>query len=440
MAGRRQSHRQLKKAAPSHNDQSPARKDMQTNERSLSHDSTVEGETRKEEGAEDMLDRRILGSLLERNNTVEASVIHADERLSELGVKRIGPQSSNQELRRINRMCSNISEDYLSDYGDQERHWNDFWLYEPKNEEEAILGLERAHQLGIRTTIRGSGHSMNGSSLPTNGGLLILTTSLNKVVIYPSGEVDVGAGVQVLIVDEFIRRFGLCLPVVNDGGAPAPTIGGFICAGGFGVSSNEYGGFWNHVSSVRCWIPGKGTVTMCRGEDSFWNLFGCGKPEGVILSATLTTLGNYTGNRISSHLDFQYVEHPRRIWFTFLAPEKKTSALRRAIIRLDKELEPYWQGLPPYEYIINGNGAPIPPGFFPNHHGSLAAIGVWGLMTEKGNENIHAIIKKIRKFTEQETYVRRYWQSELGIESPHSWQNSDTTVDGNQRGYIQAQT
>jgi hypothetical protein len=366
----------------------------------------------------------------EKSRETEICVPHPDDTLRKLGVKRISQRSGRQEIGRLNRMCSIESEDYLTDYGNQKKQWSDFWLCEPKTEEEAVLCLERASELGIRTTIRGSGHSMNGSSLPKTEGLLLLTTGLNRVVICPTGEIDVGAGAQVLVVDEYIQKFGLRLPVVNDGGQPAPTVGGFICAGGFGVSSKAYGGFWNHVNTVRFWERNKGVRTIGKDQDSFWKLCGCGKPDGMILSAKLRTLGRYKGGGNEDRIDFRYVEHPRRIWFTFLAPVKKTSLLRRAVIRLDRDLKEYWLGLPPYEYLILENGSQIPFCFFPNYKGSLVAIGIWGEVSGKTEGDLRAIIERVSEFTEKATYARRYWQSELCTHTPYGGASSIRSMDG----------
>ena len=403
----------------------------QMEDRLLDQDATPNRTTEQETGTKGRQGKYNSGRQ-SNNKEEEMRILHTDKTLKKLGVKKIGRQSDRKELERINRMCSSICEEYLTDYGNQKRQWDDFWLYEPKTEEDAILSLERANQLGIEITIRGSGHSMNGSSLPKSDGLLLLTTGLNKVLICPTGEVDVGAGAQVLVVDEYIQKYGLRLPVVNDGGEPAPTVGGFICAGGFGVSSKEYGGFWNCVSSVRFWTPDTGIRTISHKEDDFWTLFGCGKPEGVILSAKLITLGQYTGGAAEAHMNFQYVEHPRRIWFTFLAPTRKTSSLRRALIRLDRDLEEYWLRLPIYEYTIKENGSRIPSDFFPNHQGSLTAMGVWGEVTAKTERNIHAIIERVAQFTDKETYARRYWQSELCTGSPCGGQDSIRSMARNQ--------
>lgn len=379
----------------------------------IDKDGELEQTVEELQGGREKTDRHNPERPLKNSREVETCELHQDNTLRKLRVKRIGQRSDRQEIGRINRMCSIRSEDYLTDYGNQKKQCNDFWLCEPKTEEEAVLCLERASELGLKTTIRGSGHSMNGSCLPQTDGLLLLTTGLNRVVICPTGEIDVGSGAQVLVVDEYIQKFGLRLPVVNDGGLPAPTVGGFICAGGFGVSSKEYGGFWNHVSSVRFWSRDKGLITIRNDQDSFWKLCGCGKPEGMILSAKLRTLGQYKGGGEEVRIGFRYVEHPSRIWFTFLAPINKTSSLRRALIQLNQDLKQYWLGLPPYEYFIHENGSQIPFGFFPNHQGSLVAIGVWGELSGKTEGNIHAILGRVAGFTEKETYARRYWQSEL---------------------------
>jgi FAD/FMN-containing dehydrogenase len=341
------------------------------------------------------------------------SISHQDTTLKSLGVKRIDPLAGKDEIIRLNRMCSSSNEEQLTDYGGQKRQGDHFWLFEPRTKEEAVLGLTRASQLKLDVTIRGSGHSMNGSSIPQKNGLLLLTTSLNKVVLTSDGKIEAEAGAQLLVVDDYIGQFGLKLPIVNDGGVPAPTVGGFICAGGFGVCSKDYGGFWNHIRSLEYWTPKEGVRCITQETEEFWQICASGKPKGVILSASLMTLGQYTGTRVEATLQFKYVVHPNRIWFTFIAPIRKSASLRRALIRLDRDLRQYWEGLPPYEYMIKSQGRGTPDGFYPEHDGSLAAMGVWGEVTTKTAQNIDAIMERVSAFTNRETYAKRYWQSEL---------------------------
>ena len=99
----------------------------------------------------------------------------------------------------------------------------------------AVEDLESLHAIvidanrsGTPIRIRGNGHSMNGTSVPRDGELLISTADLCHYRFDESGTITIGAGVAVWDADRFLRTRGYRLLVVNDGGKPASSLGGFL--------------------------------------------------------------------------------------------------------------------------------------------------------------------------------------------------------------------
>ena len=118
---------------------------------------------------------------------------------------------------------------------------------------ETILMCNQRQQ-GLR--LRGSGHTFNGCSLPSQSEHLLRTHNLDWFKFEKVGTVDVGAGAMVWDVRDMIRDHGYEMPVYN-GGWAGPTIGGYISAGGIGKGelSSDQGGFWEHVDNNRPYWP-----------------------------------------------------------------------------------------------------------------------------------------------------------------------------------------
>lgn len=75
--------------------------------------------------------------------------------------------------------------------------------------------------------------------------------------------------------------------MINDGGASAPSIGGFIAAGGIGEGGLLHGGFWETVSSVVLVAPAGGARHVDRRDPLFPWLFGSLGALGVVFEAVI---------------------------------------------------------------------------------------------------------------------------------------------------------
>lgn len=337
--------------------------------------------------------------------------------LRDFDLSYIDPCVGSSQLEPLNLTASVHDNQCLTDYGQFHRFASPFWLFQPESLEELVQCLERCAEHNIPVSCRGAGHSMNGSSFPRSGGILVSTINLNQVQLSDPQYVSTQSGVQVLELDRWLRQFGFQLPVVHDGGLSGPTVGGFISAGGFGCSSDQRGGFWNHIREIKFWQNGLGVSRVTPDDELFYKICGSGKPNGVILSAKLEIDSNESVPDLcyplSARLSFQYVEHPRLIWFTLIAPLKQQLMLRRSLTSLHIDFSDYWKALDPYQYVIKYLGKTTPSCFHKLKADDLMAAGVWGEADCISRENLSLMIQQINSAASSNENISRYWQSEL---------------------------
>tara|TARA_B100001964_G_C14186372_1_gene578814 strand:- start:220 stop:1242 length:1023 start_codon:yes stop_codon:yes gene_type:complete len=335
-----------------------------------------------------------------------------DNYLASLGVEQIEGKTSIKRILEINASCGVDSGDGITDFSRLEWYRGRFLFAAPSSESQTVSILERCKKVQQEYRIRGAAHSSNGNSIPKENELLISTEGLVEVRYKDINSLSVEAGVQIFELNQALSRLGRSVPVLHDGDLPASTIGGFICAGGFGSKSNIYGGFWNHVLSIRVWCPINGIIEYTRECERFWHIFGGGSIDEVILSAHLVIHGS------SSLPERMYIKrrnviHERAIWFTIIAPHTSVRRLRREILLLDKQMNKFWDPLPVYEYLIKDIGGRIPPAFFPLSGIDLLAAGVWGLVKDESLIDRHSMLDLVNQAVENVPNGRRYSQSEL---------------------------
>lgn len=339
--------------------------------------------------------------------------------IKDFDLSHVTPSVNSNEIYNLNSTASVKSTEFLTDYGQYYRLNAPFWFFQPSTFEELVNFLDRCDENDIPVSIRGAGHSMNGSSLPHPDGILISTIKLNKVNLLDFNYVYTECGVQILELDRWLRGYGFQLPVVHDGGLSGPTVGGFISAGGFGRSSELRGGFWNHIRSIKFWQRGYGVFDVTADDELFYKICGSGSPNGFILSADLNIDNAGSGSLlllnlpITTHLQFQYIEHPRLIWFTLIAPLKQQSVLRRILTNLHVEFGENWESLDPYQYIIKFLGRKTPSEFHNVISVDLIASGIWGSVESSSEDDLLSMTQKINEITSAKANISRYWQSEL---------------------------
>jgi len=126
-----------------------------------------------------------------------------------------------------------------------------------------LLALAEQHRLPI--TVRGSGTGLSGACIPSDGGIVISTERMKRVV-----EVDVEnhvavvqPGVTLGELDEATRPHGLCYPIQP--GEASASLGGNVATNAGGMRAVKYGVTRHQVLGLQAVIPG-GEVIECGGK------------------------------------------------------------------------------------------------------------------------------------------------------------------------------
>jgi FAD-dependent halogenase len=320
------------------------------------------------------------------------------------------------------------------------------WLQAVPDGVDGALALVRAaRERGRALRVRGSGHTFSGASLPRAGEVLVRTQGLDHYAFEQPGTLRAGAGAVVWDIRDLAREHGYDLPVFN-GGWAGPTLGGYLCAGGFGKSglSETAGGLWENVVRVRL-IDGHGELrTIARSDPAFRWLFGGYGQLGLIVDAELTLIP-YAERQVApvyplgvaGRIPRRQVDDPRvndevpgardakrLFWFTLLvSPAQEASAwagLHELVRRFPGELVPDggWagpeqDGVPiGYHYVIRFHEF-NPPLVYP-HAETFYVVGVMSRL-HSGDAASNARVREIElafNAMARERGLRLYLQAE----------------------------
>jgi FAD/FMN-containing dehydrogenase len=100
--------------------------------------------------------------------------------------------------------------------------------------------LSLAAKARVPVTLRGGGTGNYGQSVPMEGGLIIDTTAMNRIIEIGAETVRVEAGCNILALNTALRAQGCELPVFPSTQDIA-TIGGFIAGGSAGIGTVSNG-------------------------------------------------------------------------------------------------------------------------------------------------------------------------------------------------------
>lgn len=288
-------------------------------------------------------------------------------------------------------------------------------VYRPRSLDELQITVRGCFERGKRMRVRCFAHSMNGMSVPRPDETLLDITSVRHVCWKEAGRVAAGAGLSVWELDQYVRQFGWKLPVINDGGAEAPSIGGFIAAGGIGEGTVFYGGFWESVSSITL-VAGDGNVRhLVRHDPVFPWLFGSMGTLGIVYEATLDLVPSdgALGTPIDDSASLPRIPSatwPKHLWLTLFVGEERRNEASDHLRSLMERHPNAWEPRDAYEYYLL-HRCFNPPLLFDGDR-DFIALGFWGDRIGGKLDNYFALEEDFQNLTEQCGF-RRYFQTEL---------------------------
>lgn len=268
-----------------------------------------------------------------------------------------------------------------------------------------------------RMRVRCFAHSMNGMSVPAPNETLLDLTGVRHVAWTDAGVITAGAGLSVWEIDQYVRQFGWKLPVINDGGAEAPSLGGFVAAGGFGEGSVFHGGFWESVSALTI-VAGTGEVRrLARGDPLFPWLFGTMGGLAVVYEADLDLVpaGPEPAREVKACASLPRPSSPawpKHLWLTLFVSERQRQnglALLNGLIDAHPQA---WAARGFYEYYLARRR--FNPPFLFDDSSDFIALGIWGdrVGQDPNLRNYFALESDFQQLVE-DCGFRRYFQSEL---------------------------
>ena len=161
----------------------------------------------------------------------------------------------------------------------------------PRNLEELASVLQHASRRGIPIFMRGAGTGFSGGSIPLDGGLVISTEKMHRVLRFDAlaGEVEVECGIVNGELQDFLAGKGFFYPP-DPASLNFSTIGGNIAENAGGPRAFKYGVTRRYVRSLT-WLTGEGETVRnappCRVTAA---LIGSEGTLGVVYSARLGVL------------------------------------------------------------------------------------------------------------------------------------------------------
>lgn len=306
----------------------------------------------------------------------------------------------------------------LTDYLGYYQGTPSFYCTSPETISEASNAIQNACQKKTTIRSRGNGHSLNGMSLPSKNEILLSSRNLNHYVFEQESSITIGAGVAIWDLNQFLKEKNYTLGVHDGTGFQAPTVGGFVSAGGIGINSEILGGFWETVLEIQ-FIDGQGELRkIFPADELFAWMFGSMGQLGFIVQIKIRI---YKLDKLTAYphgekgkIDKKFVKARMRwCWFTIFSSLNKEKFVIKQLSYLDKKYAKHWDTLSIYRYMfkfISFN----PPLIYPKQR-SFAGNGIW-IAAKKGEmfdlKKIAKLEIEIDRFTTSQS-CKRYIQSEF---------------------------
>lgn len=146
----------------------------------------------------------------------------------------------------------------------------------PETEEDIHAALSIAAEQGLPVTTRGSGTGLSGGSVPVAGGIVLLTTAMNRILDMDENDlaVTVEPGVITADLHAAVEARGLFYPP-DPGSMKISTIGGNVAENAGGLRGLKYGITGDYVLSLDTYFIDGSKVrygTKCVKDVAGYNL------------------------------------------------------------------------------------------------------------------------------------------------------------------------
>jgi len=159
-------------------------------------------------------------------------------------------------------------------------------VVQPKSTEEILALLEYCNRERIPVTPRGAATGGVGGAVPTQGGIVVNTSMMTRILEIDRERmrVTVEPGVIWSDLEEELRKQGLMCRTIPSS-APSSTVAGWVASGGVGYGSFEFGPVDDNVVSVQLALP-TGELREMSGT-GLEMVTGCYGATGIITKATI---------------------------------------------------------------------------------------------------------------------------------------------------------
>ncbi|MCK4235978.1 MAG: FAD-binding protein, partial [Candidatus Krumholzibacteria bacterium] len=160
----------------------------------------------------------------------------------------------------------------------------------PQGQDDLRIIVQAASKRGIKLFVRGAGTGFSGGSVPLDGGLVISTEQMDRVLNLDtvSEEVEVESGIVNRNLQDYLEPLGLFYPP-DPASFKFSTIGGNIAENAGGPRAYKYGVTRRYVRSIT-WVTASGDVLTTPMERLSSLLVGSEGTLGVIYSARLSVV------------------------------------------------------------------------------------------------------------------------------------------------------